>query len=212
MIKLLLKSVLILLLLIGGTAFILSNKMPAEEYAGLQRLIHHSAFGSEEHSETPFYIELERLMNLEIYSTSSSGCNLNELPAAIGLLKNLQELRLDCNGLTELPPEVGQLKNLRVLKLSKNHLSELPPEIWTLTNLEVLDLFSNDLSEIPPEIGQLESLRELDLYANSLSELPAEIGYLSNLQTLSVGSNRLPPEYPILIEDLLEYLRQRRES
>jgi len=208
MFALLLKSVLILMFLTGSPVFVLSHDMSAEEYAGLELLIHNSNIASDQHGETPFYVELERLRNLEVYSNGSSGCIESELPPEIGFLTNLRELRLKCNDLSEIPPEIGQLTNLRELHLAKNHLSELPPEIWTLANLEVLDLFNNDLSEIPPKIGHLKNLRELDLYDNNLSELPAEIGYLSNLQTLGVGSNHLPPEYPILTGDLLEFLRQ----
>ena len=83
-----------------------------------------------------------------------SGMELEELPAAIGGLTQLETLVLGKtrgvggavgNSLTRLPSEIGQLKSLTTLSLSKNKLSELPHEFSQLTSLTTLDLSSNRL-------------------------------------------------------------------
>ena len=54
-----------------------------------------------------------------------------EIPAELGALANLQELRLNDNQLTgEIPPELGELANLEVLDLSSNQLTGEIPAEW----------------------------------------------------------------------------------
>ena len=72
----------------------------------------------------------------------------------------------------EIPAELGSLTNLTELRLHGNHrlTGEIPPELGNLTNLKVLWLFANQLSgEIPPELGNLTDLLVLWLHANQLS-------------------------------------------
>ena len=71
---------------------------------------------------------------------------LTEIPAEVGLLKQLQALVLSENALECLPSTVVQLKKLRSLLLHKNRLTTLPPQIVTLKALMevsiVVDVFS----------------------------------------------------------------------
>ena len=126
-----------------------------------------------------------------------SDLGITSLPAEIGLLTKLEELRIWDNQITALPPEIGQLTKLQEVRFSRNQLTSLPAEIGLLTNLQELYLSTNQLTTLPPEIGQLPNLQWLDLDANQLTSLPPEIGQLPNLEQLYLSKNKLttlPPE------------------
>ena len=119
------------------------------------------------------------------------GNQLTSLPAEIGQLTSLQSLFLGGNRLMSVPAEIGQLTSLRGLDIKGNQLTSLPAEIGQLTSLEQLDLHDNQLTSVPAEIWQLTSLEKLFLEGNQLTSLPAEIGQLTSLQVLSLYGNQL---------------------
>ena len=147
-----------------------------------------------------------------------------ELPAELGDLTNLKELRLGINRLSgEIPAELGNLAGLTHLYLYGNQLNgeipselgnlaglihlflygnrlngEIPWELGNLAGLTVLALEDNQLNgEIPSELGDLASLNDLTLSRNSLSgEIPAELGNLGSLTLLALNSNELSGEIP----------------
>jgi Leucine-rich repeat (LRR) protein len=57
------------------------------------------------------------------------GNNLEELPAAIGILSHLRELDVSRNALVQLPPEIGLVSDLRVLNASDNRITAIPSEV-----------------------------------------------------------------------------------
>jgi Leucine-rich repeat (LRR) protein len=80
------------------------------------------------------------------------------------------KLVLEGFGLTgAVPAEIGRLSALRELKLRYNELTSVPAEIGQLTSLRTLDLTDNQLTSVPAEIGQLTSLTELYLCNNQLT-------------------------------------------
>ncbi|MBS9462852.1 hypothetical protein KIM67_10550 [Flagellimonas sp. 389] len=133
-----------------------------------------------------------KLVKLDI-----DGVGLDNLPATIGYLTNLENLSLKKNSLTLLPPEIGNLTSLQILDLDENSLTSLPPEIGNLTSLVDLSLFKNSLTSLPSEIGNLTNLVDLSASGNSLTSIPSEIGNLTNLVLLFLTENSLtslPPE------------------
>jgi len=103
---------------------------------------------------------------------------LEEIPAGVFELTNLEYLVLFKNKITVIPPEIGTLKKLRVLDISRNKIEVLPPEIGELTELRTLILNQNLIAALPPEIGNLKNLKSLDLWGNEIDELPVEISKL----------------------------------
>ena len=132
-------------------------------------------------------MENGRVVELDLDGLGLTGA----VPAEIGQLTSLRELRLTGNQLTSVPAEIGQLTSLERLSLYDNQLTSLPAEIWQLTSLEDLDLSDNQLTSLPAEIGQLTSLKGLWLCGNRFTTLPVEVGRLTSLQGLSLGGNQL---------------------
>ena len=117
---------------------------------------------------------------------------LEELPASIAQLENLEWLRLESNRLVTLPAEICTLKKLKTLNLEKNSLTSIPEGIAKLSSLTTLILEGNELTEIPESIGQLKNLKKLILRNNDLLSLPSSIGNLESLVYLDASYNQLP--------------------
>ena len=106
-----------------------------------------------------------RVIKLELHGNRLKG----RIPAELGNLVNLEELRLDINQLSgEIPEELGNLVKLEKLWLHGNGLTgEIPAELGNLVNLEKLSLYGNQLSgNIPGELGNLENLKILWIHKN----------------------------------------------
>ena len=105
----------------------------------------------------------------------------------------------------ELPAELGNLRKLRELRLNENQLSgEIPTELGRLANLEVLSVSRNRLSgPIPSELGELSGLRDLRIWGNELSgEIPSTLANLTELTHFPVGVNQLTGDIPSWLGDL----------
>ena len=149
-----------------------------------------------------------RVMGLALPSNNLRGA----LPAALGDLSELKELRLYGNSLEgTIPSTLGQLDSLRALMLHDNALvGAIPPSLGNLAALKQLHLHNNGLTEhIPLGLGNLSSLRQLWLYGNSLEgTIPSSLGRLDSLRGLLLHDNALagpiPPELGdlALLEDL----------
>ena len=143
-----------------------------------------------------------RVTVLDLEDNQLSG----EIPAALGNLSNLRNLRFEDNQLSgEIPAALGNLTNLRELDLCGNRLSgEIPAMLGNLSNLQIVNLYDNQVSgEIPAALGNLSNLRILELWSNRLSgEIPAMLGNLANLETLNLYDNRLSGEIPAALGNL----------
>lgn len=98
----------------------------------------------------------------------------------------LTRLDLGHNTLNNLPSAIGQLKNLEFLDVSFNNLEDIPEEIGMLTNLKSLLLFGNNLEVLPSEIGYLYRLETLGILGNPIAQDPQIKAKMSEGGTKSV--------------------------
>lgn len=95
---------------------------------------------------------------------------VNEIPAEIGNLTNLEELYLEGKAISVVPPVIGNLQKLIRLAIIKTNISTLPNEIGKLKNLRSLDLSQNKLASFPPSMGNLIELKDLEIWGNPVAE------------------------------------------
>lgn len=109
-----------------------------------------------------------RLVNL---TTLHMYNRVGALPAEIGQLQKLEELKFERNTIDEpLPSEIGACSSLRVIEMEWNQLGQLPKEMGRLANLERLDLVASKLTgSIPGEFAGMTELRDLNLFLNQLT-------------------------------------------
>ncbi|EFN59236.1 hypothetical protein CHLNCDRAFT_138222 [Chlorella variabilis] len=131
---------------------------------------------------------LARFKALRVLNLSNAG--LGALPPAVGLLTELQELRVVGNQLRILPPEIGQLTKLRVLAADSNQLTILPGELRRCVLLEELTLQHNRLTSVLLSFASLRNLSVLHLYDNPLEFLP-EISPCGHLHHITVANLRV---------------------
>lgn len=124
--------------------------------------------------------EEDQVTMLDLAENDLSG----QLPAQLGSLTALEELRLNGNNLSgNIPPELGDLSNLTVLNLSDNLLEGPIPgsmaKVTTLTDLSVENttlcqpdntIFEEWLQNISTVDGTLETCTDAEMQAESTTE------------------------------------------
>lgn len=142
--------------------------------------------------------QLKYLKKLIFYAVKS-------LPQEIGLLKNLEYLKIcgfyrSSEGITGALPEfITSLTKLSYIEIYNQNLTEINADIANLKNLETLILRGNDLRSVDfNAICKLTSLRTLDLYGNSnmTGTIPSEISNLQHLETFNVSYCELSGSIP----------------
>ncbi len=97
---------------------------------------------------------------------------IEQVPASLGRLSQLQKLMLAGNQLRSLPEEMVKCQNLELIRLSANQLTTLPPWLFTLPRLSWLGYSGNPFCEstspTPP------SLFEIDWAALTIQNLLGE--------------------------------------
>ena len=124
----------------------------------------------------------------------SGGGAFNSLDEALKQPDAVRALRLGNQGLTELPAEIGLLRNLEYLDLHLNKLSSLPADIGQLRRLRWLDLRFNRIEALPETFVMLESLESANLGDNRLRQIPSWIVQMPNLNVFFVPGNPVAPE------------------
>ena len=131
-----------------------------------------------------------RVIELSLQENRLTG----ELPAELGDLPELRNLRLWSNELTgEIPPELARLTELEQFAVGGNRLHGLIPEwLADFRNLSELHISTNSFTgPLPPWLGELP-LRRLILGNNRFDgDIPEELGNLGNLRAFWLGGNNL---------------------
>lgn len=121
------------------------------------------------------------------------------IPASVGDLANLTQLRLESEGLIGvIPAFLGEMSQLQSLTLKGNLTQTIPPELSSLSNLEILNLQGNQLTDsIPPELGKLSNIEVLNLLGNQLTgSIPPELGQRGYYYELNLSDNQLVGTIP----------------
>lgn len=137
------------------------------------------------------------------------GNNTSSVERNIGLLKNIEDLRLSLRWKTDpcyIPESIFDLSNLKNLEISGFSDTILSKNINKLTKLEKIDV-SGSFKVLPDEIGDLKNLTTINIPSIKISKLPNAIGKLKNLKILKASFCELI-KLPESIGDIekLEYL------
>jgi len=134
---------------------------------------------------------LENLEELRIYDDAAA--DIKTLPKKIAALQKLKRLFLNavCNG--KIPDSLGFCP-LELLVLYGSYKT-IPETFGNLSNLKFLKLVSDKPLTLPDSFGKLASLKELIVRAPAL-EIPASFGKLAALEklTLDTGNDLLLPK------------------
>jgi len=109
------------------------------------------------------YKEVYKLM---LKSSGGIHGKVDEVPAFVDTLKNLQYLYVKNEALTDLPSSIKVCKNMQFLHVSGNRLKDIPEVVFSFKHLKLLDLRANRFTEINAQIGELSELEYLYLGAN----------------------------------------------
>ncbi|CAI7785533.1 unnamed protein product [Closterium sp. NIES-53] len=127
---------------------------------------------------------------------------LSSLPASLGNLKSLNELKIsECTTLTQLPASLSQLSSLEMLEISDcSKVTVLPQGMGDgLRSLRKLILLRcTALTRFPPSFSNLSSLETLKICdADSLrGTLPIDLTRWKSLKKLSLSSLSHLPALP----------------
>ena len=99
-----------------------------------------------------------------------------------------------------LPAEIGELTELTDLRINSNQLTgDIPDAVYSLSKLEYL-YFQNDnlTGSLSPKLGQLTNLIQLyvDRNANMTGGSPKEIGNLKKLERINLSQSGIGGEIP----------------
>lgn len=159
-----------------------------------------------------YQIGIKDYWGLESYSNVIKGDYLVEIWNKEYSMLSTKEIDLSSMELSgKLPNELGLLSNLEILRLQNNFLcGSIPEGFWNLKKLRLLNLSNNQLDgSIPELINELSSLEELWLSRNQFfGELPYQIFLLPNLTHLNLSENHISGTLSESISRLskLEYL------
>jgi Leucine-rich repeat (LRR) protein len=143
---------------------------------------------------TIFY-ELSKIPHLE--KATLNNINLTEVPASIGILKQIRILEFQENPIVKISSEIGSLENLEELHVGtrssifKCGLKTLPSELSKCTKLKILDLKMSDIETLPASFSALENLEYIDLSWNKLLKFPDFLAKLSKVRHLDVSRNAI---------------------
>ncbi|MEM1094914.1 MAG: T9SS type A sorting domain-containing protein [Bacteroidota bacterium] len=149
-------------------------------------------------------VNLKYLRELVLDNRTNSGSEFRRMtgsiPDVFGDFESLEVLDLGHNAIpADIPAELGKIATLRELRLDGNALTgNIPATLGDATALEIIDVSHNELSGlIPVQFGNLTALTVLRLNNNGLlGPIPGTFANLKRLQILDLGHNILYDPIP----------------
>jgi len=126
----------------------------------------------------------------------TSGYNLQEIPAEVLALTQLQTIELNNWRGNTLPAELKNMPNLQVIYISgANSMETLPEflaELKSLKTIAINNAAKLDLSQAFKVLSKNPNIEHIQItYGSVESEIPAEIGNMKNLKTLDISHNAI---------------------
>lgn len=124
-----------------------------------------------------------------------------EIPAALGNLTSLQELRLHHNGLSgAIPSSLGLPRDMSYFNLEFNQLTGvIPASIWNLSSLVLFSVMYNMLSgTMPPDaFAAMPHLHQIQINNNQFhGPFPVSIANASNISLVQLDGNLFAGIFP----------------
>jgi Leucine-rich repeat (LRR) protein len=164
-----------------------SNRLRGTVPQSLETLEHMQYLDFADNELSGRFPDLSRMTDLR-YLVANNNLFTGPLPAGLGTLTSLVDLRLDNNAMTgPLPRELGGLASVEYFNLANNSFDgTIPPELGNLPNVYAISLWGNRLGgTIPKELGNVPNLQFLDLSFNALrGPIPKELTKLTKLEDL----------------------------
>ncbi len=200
----LLKSLLLLLLLVAGTAkSAQAGCFGVEQEDSLQLVALYEAMDGPNWTDNSQWT-IGPVSEWYGITLTEDSCNVEEINLYYNQLQGelidlqiptLQRLKLDYNDIEGDVPNFGGIPALNYLNLTGNLLQGQLPDFDQLPNLEELYIEINDLTGTPPSFGNCPQLRVINLYDNHLvGPLPNFI--LPELLTLNLSTNDINGPIP----------------
>ncbi|MBI5068931.1 MAG: leucine-rich repeat domain-containing protein [Deltaproteobacteria bacterium] len=174
----------------------LRSRLPS--LAGLRELNIEASCKGDRISAVPLPDNLGDLTALEVLRIGSPGrqdCDIRTtLPASLARLRRLRVLEIDdaFEAGYELPAFLGELRNLEELRLWRCHLKAVPEFVGRLTKLRELDLSWNEVTHLPGWLAKLEHLGVIGFRWNGVHSLPPAFAKARVGTALyRLGNNRL---------------------
>jgi Leucine-rich repeat (LRR) protein len=118
---------------------------------------------------------------------SGNGLQTLHVDALLPGLNRLHCLRLGRNQLETMPQALGLLRNLREVELAFNQIARIELDFMQISHsLEVLDVSSNRVAFLDDTLTNCSRLRIVNLSNNELNEVPFGFGFIESLQSLSL--------------------------
>lgn len=141
---------------------------------------------------------------------------LREVPEKLHIhLPLLQVLDLSQNLLENLPADLEKLTNLQELNIQYNKFEEVPQCVYSLPKLSIFIAGGNTFLDLHYRIARAKTLKRLSLDNNKIVTLPLALSELTHCEYLNLNHNNLetlalfpPPAYTSMtVEELRDDLK-----
>ncbi|VVC91816.1 unnamed protein product [Leptidea sinapis] len=117
---------------------------------------------------------------------------IKDIPEEVlNLSENLRNLDLSKNKISRISDEISKLKNLKQLKLDCNLIQDIPNSLTNLKKLELLNVSSNKISSLPQSFSYLTNLKQVYLSNNNFTHFPTQLYGLKNLDVVEISNNKI---------------------
>ncbi len=143
-------------------------------------------------------LNLNGNLRVDAWRDSHYSHQIGEVPAQIGLLKEVTELHLQHQQLEEFPEAITDMQNLEVLNLRDNEIRLIPESLLNLKKLRILILEQNYGLKSIPNLSLLPDLEEVDFTYTDIDSLPEDFYKLKKIKKITTTQSDLDRNLEII--------------